>query len=123
MPTTTTTQIGTALEGRAADFLQAKGLTLLGRQIRVHRGEIDLLMADQDAIVFVEVRYRRHTKLGDGAETVDWTTRARLKRAAATLLAQRTELAAKPCRFDVISGHGPAESPHWTWYRDAFSLQ
>lgn len=118
-----THEIGNELENAAARYLQARGLQVLGRQLRFRRGEIDLLMADREAIVFVEVRYRRHIKLGDGAESVDWKKREKMKWAAAALLAQRPEWSDRPCRFDVVSAQGPRDSPQWSWYRDAFRLQ
>ena len=116
----TTRALGNDMEDKAASYLASRGLSLLGRQIRFKRGEIDLLMVHDNAIVFVEVRYRRHIKLGDGAQSVNWAKRERLKLAASLWLSQNPQYASLPCRFDVMSGRGRAESPQWTWYRDAF---
>jgi putative endonuclease len=50
---------GIHAEARALNFLESKGLKCLGKRIKTPYGEIDLLMQDQEAIVAVEVKYRK----------------------------------------------------------------
>lgn len=48
----------------AATYLEAHGYTVLARQWRCERGEIDLVVRDGDEWVFVEVRTRRGESAG-----------------------------------------------------------
>ena len=50
---------GRNAETIAAWFLRAKGYRILGRRVRVHVGEIDLVARRGDTLVFVEVKARR----------------------------------------------------------------
>lgn len=91
---------GAAAEALAADYLQARGLTLVERNYRCRGGEIDLIVKDGDTVVFVEVRLRRNDKFGGAAASIGASKRARLKYAARHYLAH---LGREPnCRFDAI---------------------
>lgn len=94
---------GAREETLALRYLEARGLSLIERNVRARGGELDLVMRDRDALVIVEVRKRSHTGFGSAAESVDARKRARIVLAAQTLLAQRPELARLPARFDVIA--------------------
>ena len=50
--------IGSAAEDQALRLLLARGLVLMERNFRCRLGEIDLIMRDGQAVVFVEVRFR-----------------------------------------------------------------
>lgn len=77
---------GALAEDAAARWLIRSGWTILARNVRVGRDELDLLARDpQDAAVVVEVRARSGPAFGSGAESVDARKVARLYRAAATL--------------------------------------
>lgn len=91
---------GVDAEALAGRFLEAHGLTVLARNFRTRRGEIDLVARDGDTLVFVEVRLRRSAAFGGAAESITATKRARLVAAAQVyLLGQRGD---PPCRFDAI---------------------
>ena len=93
-------QSGVDAEALAARFLEARGLTVLARNFRARRGEIDLVARDGDTLVFVEVRLRRSSAYGGAVESITPQKRARLVAAAqAYLLRLRSE---PPCRFDAI---------------------
>ncbi len=49
---------GAGAEDRAADFLLAKGYTLVTRRRKVRGGEIDLVCLDGEVLVFIEVKFR-----------------------------------------------------------------
>lgn len=90
-------------ETLALRYLEARGLSLIDRNVRARGGELDLVMRDREALVIVEVRKRSHKGFGNAAESVDARKRARIVLAAQSLLAQRPELARLPARFDVIA--------------------
>ena len=117
--------MGTAERGRdaeihACEFLRSRGLTLLQRNFRCRRGEIDLILRDKDTLVFVEVRYRGHNAFGSAAETVDRHKQIRLTACAQHYLQTCGHGNGQACRFDVIAIDGPDDSIEWI--RDAFAI-
>lgn len=106
-------------EAAAADYLQSQGLRLRQRNFRCRLGEIDLVMADADRLVFVEVRFRRDAQYGAGYETVGAQKQRKLLAAANAYLA-RYRLAEMICRFDVVSVTKRNCRPEFFWVRDAF---
>jgi putative endonuclease len=108
-------EVGQAKERLAESFLLGHQLRLLVRNHRCRFGEIDLVMQDGQVLVFVEVRYRRSTRYGTPAETVDSRKRRRLVLAARHYL--QTSRSQAPCRFDVVAIHGQ-DKIHWI--RNAF---
>ncbi len=110
---------GRQAEELAARYLQRQGLRLLCRNYRCKTGELDLIMRDRDALVFVEVRYRRTPRFGSATETVDWRKQQRLIRTAWHYLAQHGSRN-PPCRFDIV-GIGPVGGRlSFDWIKDAF---
>ena len=61
---------GRSAEALALQHLSDSGLRLLERNWSCRSGELDLVMLDGDTVVFVEVRYRRHTAWGGALESV-----------------------------------------------------
>src|SRR5690242_18386035 len=87
--TTAAQRIGDAGEQLVADRLVAAGWTILGRNVRVGRDELDLVAVDPGppaALVIVEVRRRGRRDYGLAEETVGHRKRIALRRAAGTLL-------------------------------------
>jgi putative endonuclease len=99
----------------AALFLTARGLTIVARNFRTRRGEIDLIAQDGATLVFVEVRLRRSPSFGGAGASITAAKGARLKAAALAYLAAIGREA--PCRFDAILLDS-LESPDIAWERD-----
>ncbi|MGA0265448.1 MAG: YraN family protein [Lysobacterales bacterium] len=120
----TTRLIGEHWETVAESFLRDRGLRPLRRNFQSRLGEVDLIMQDGPVLVFVEVRFRRASSRGSGAETVDRRKQRRIEQAAALFLAGHPRLAARPCRFDVVSmgKHFGREQQDVTieWIKNAF---
>lgn len=108
-------------EDQALAHLSGRGLRLLERNFRCPRGEIDLVMADGRQLVFVEVRYRRGSGFGDGAESVDRRKQGRLLTAARYYLQDRNG-PESACRFDVVAITGPRHAPEIQWIPSAFEM-
>ena len=102
--------IGSAREEQARHYLEARGLQLLERNYRSRCGEIDLIMRDGDCLVFVEVRYRKHSAYGSPAETVTHAKRRRITAAAQQYLQEYPSRL--DCRFDIL-GIGAADRVEW----------
>lgn len=101
---------GKKAEDVACSFLQRNGLSLVERNYHCRYGEIDLIMHDDDTLVFVEVRYRNSNKFGDAAESIDANKRRKLVFTANHYL-QNTSFE-QMTRFDVVA-LGPDQSPQW----------
>jgi putative endonuclease len=101
-------------EGLAYGFLTAKGLAVRARNWRTARGELDLVcVADDDTLVFVEVKVRRSGTCGNAADAVDGRKRHRVRQTAEAYMARHPH--AGPCRFDVVSicwAHGIPRIEH-----------
>jgi Holliday junction resolvase-like predicted endonuclease len=70
-------------------YLERKGWTIIGRNVRVGRGELDILGVDPGPpreLVAVEVRWRASRDFGLPEETFDFRKRGRVKTAIGWLL-------------------------------------
>lgn len=111
-------QFGRWAEHYARDFLLSKGLQLIQENYRSRFGEIDLIMQERDALVFVEVRARTRTDYGGAAVTVTRAKQRKIIRTAA-LYIQRVNMHNKATvRFDVVSIEG--QTAALTWIKNAF---
>jgi len=93
--------LGARSERRAASVLEAAGLRVVARNVRLTGGEIDLVCRDGDVWVFVEVKARRPGWDDAPSAAVSWTKRRRLARLAQHYLKWR-RLSDVRCRFDVV---------------------
>ena len=107
--------VGAYGERVAVRFLIAQGMHILERNWRGARGEIDIIAADGDVIVFCEVKTRRTESFGTPSDALVPAKVRRLRRLAAQWLAARG-LRPGPVRFDVVSiwprSSGPADVDH-----------
>ena len=109
---------GERAEDLAKSFLERHGLRCLERNFRTRVGEIDLIMDDRGARVFVEVRYRSDRRYGGALESIDRRKRGRLIAAAQWYLVKCGT--ALPARFDVVAVEpGQDGKPCFTWVKDA----
>ena len=112
--------VGAIWEQAAQAELERAGLRLVARNWHCRYGELDLIMRDGAALVFVEVRYRNDAAVADGLESITPAKRRRLVRAAEMFLAAHPCYAQAPCRFDSVAFSGAVDNPTWTWERAAF---
>ena len=107
-------------EDIAAEFLQRQGLELLVTNYRYRTGEIDLIMIDDQTLVFVEVKQRRDSQFGRPEESVGMAKQAKLRRTAASYLQHHDRSQSWPCRFDVVAITGSPHAPVCRWIQNAF---
>ena len=110
-------QRGAAAELLAEKFLVKRGLRIVARNFRVKGGEIDLICADGNTTVFVEVRLREGSGFGGAAASITSHKQRRLILAARHWLLKNGEC---PCRFDCVLLDG-LDSAKIEWLRGAFS--
>lgn len=109
-------------EALAARFLRRKKFHILATNYRCRFGEIDIIAANRDYLVFVEVKLRKSDKFASACEFVDRYKQDRLRTTAQLYLSQNpTDL--QP-RFDVIEIYAPegtnTKSPNIHHMEDAF---
>ena len=101
---------GRSSETLAALLLRLKGYRILGRRVKTHAGEIDLIArSPRGVLCFVEVKARNETRLA--AESVAPRQQARIARAASLYVASRPNLARSRMRFDIVTV-SPRAMPH-----------
>lgn len=110
---------GQGWEGYASRWLQQEGLKLLITNFRCKAGEIDLIMQDNDCLVFVEVRYRADRDRGGPLASVTPAKQQKLARAARYFLRQNPQWRHAPVRFDVLGICGNSCVPEVAWQRRA----
>ena len=108
--------LGVGAEAMAAEFLEARGLTIIARNYRCRMGEIDLVARDGSTTVFVEVRRRASSSFGGAAASITAGKRLKLLRAARHYMSRLRAL--PECRFDAVLIEG--EPPRIDWIRNAF---
>ncbi|MGH3723108.1 MAG: YraN family protein [Mycobacterium sp.] len=101
MTTSTRAQIGSRGEDLAADYLRAGGFEILYRNWRCRYGEIDIIAANREVLVFVEVKTRTGQGFGTPAESVTHTKLRRLRRLVGIWLAAQNG-SWPSVRIDVI---------------------
>ncbi len=114
-----TQSLGEKGEALAIEHLKRLGYTIVDRNFRFERAEIDVIAKDKDVLVFVEVKTRRPGSLGDPEDAITTRKRRQLVKAAHGYLYQ-FNLSEVECRFDVISvkeSNGVTVISH---YKDAF---
>jgi putative endonuclease len=107
----------------AANYLEQQGLQLIESNYSFKSGEIDLIMKDGEALVFVEVRHRKKDKYGSGLESVTKGKQQKIIRTAKYYLLEKGQYDKVPCRFDVVATQPKAEGKDSTeilWLKDAF---
>lgn len=96
----TARQTGMNGESAAARWLENRGYTVLARNWRWGRGEIDLVAMDGATLVFAEVKTRRDSAFVNPVDCVSRSQRRQLYAAAAGFL--RESCYAGEARFDLL---------------------
>lgn len=112
---------GRKFEARAADLLEASGLTILARGYRCRLGELDLVCSDGQYLVIVEVRARSSTALCSAIESIGQAKRRRIVLATRHFLMRYREWHDRPLRFDVVAFDAiDSTEPSVQWLKNAF---
>ena len=98
-------RLGRAAEEAAARYLEARGWRILGRNVRVGRGELDLIVRRGPVLAFVEVKARRTRSCGAPEDAVDAAKRRQVARLAELWLAARPWAmgGVRDVRFDIVA--------------------
>ncbi|WP_179754570.1 YraN family protein [Kineococcus aurantiacus] len=108
--------VGRYGERVAARWLSEAGMTVVERNWRCRRGEIDILARDGDVLVVCEVKTRRSGRAGTAAEAVTPDKLRRLRDLTQEWLRARPDVRYGAIRFDVVAvtpaDRGPAHVEH-----------
>ncbi|HHH31676.1 MAG TPA: YraN family protein, partial [Polyangiaceae bacterium] len=106
-----------------AAYVRTLGMTILGRNLRVGRYELDIVARDGDRIVIVEVRSRGCAAWQRALDTLSAHKRRCLRRAAFVLWSRRWSKwpSVQGVRFDVASVQLDGDEPVVTYVRAAFT--
>ena len=115
--------IGDHYEEQAVELLHSGGLHILARNFLRKTGEIDIIALDDNILVFIEVRLRRHRGYAGAAASVDRRKQHRIIRTAQLYLRANPGWSHSPCRFDVIAfePQQPGRKLSARWIRSAFT--
>ncbi len=102
--------LGRRGEALAAHHLEDAGLRILDRNWRCAQGEIDLVAADGDELVFVEVKTRTSTAFGHPLEAITAVKLARLRRLAGAWCEAHPGVSGS-VRTDAVGVLAPTGSP------------
>ncbi|QIZ78520.1 YraN family protein [Ferrimonas lipolytica] len=94
--------LGNKAEDQARRYLQRQGLRFVAANVQCRFGEIDLIMQQQDILVFVEVKFRQRDDFGGALAAITAGKQQKLRRTAQWYLQQQGSLEC-PCRFDVVA--------------------
>ncbi len=97
--------LGRAAERAATSYLVQRGWRVLGRNVRVGRGELDLIVRRGSALAFVEVKARRTHTCGTPEDAVSASKQRQVARLAELWLAARPWAmgGVRDVRFDIVA--------------------
>ncbi|NVJ62587.1 MAG: YraN family protein [Gammaproteobacteria bacterium] len=98
-----TQKVGLSFEIAARKYLEDKGFVWIKSNYSQAGGEIDLIMLDDETLVFIEVRSRKNNAYGTAAETIGKAKQSKLLNTAEHFILSKKEFSKLNCRFDVVS--------------------
>ena len=102
-------ELGRLSEDRAAEYLKARGYSILELRWACPLGELDIVALDGGTLVFAEVKARSSSAYGTPAEMVTKSKQTKVIKAALSYIKAKA-LRPEAVRFDVIS-FGPGQEP------------
>jgi putative endonuclease len=89
-------------EAKAATALENAGMTIIGKNVRSPRGEVDIIALDGDTIVFIEVKSWSTYGIEELQYGINLKKRRRIIETAKYFLALHREYNGMAVRFDVV---------------------
>jgi putative endonuclease len=111
---------GAAAELLAAEYLCARGVKILARNLRCKAGELDLVGLEENILIIVEVRQRKSSDFGGALGSVTLVKQRRILRATRFFLQRERNWRRFALRFDVFAVQGAPSAEQFTWIKDAF---
>jgi putative endonuclease len=115
-------ELGKWGEIKARNYLEEKGILVLGTNERTHYGELDIIGKDIDQVVFFEVKTRQSNSFGFGEESVSRAKQEHLINSAEEYIQNHSEVG-EDWRIDVVVIDGSPTTPkvEIRWFKNAIS--
>lgn len=110
--------LGQAAEAWAAQHLQSVGFTIVARNYRYQRAEIDIIAQKQGLLVFAEVKARSNDRFGHPEDFVTLKQQTLIHTAAEEYIIAHNWNAA--IRFDIVALFKQQGQIQLTHFEDAF---
>ena len=110
--------IGRSGENQIIRYLIDQGWTILERNFRYQRKEVDIIAQKNDLIIFVEVKTRQSRKFGRGMEAIDQLKRNNIIFVARYYI-EKNHMHNCDFRFDVAS----VDYDSFTYIENAFQIE
>ena len=92
---------GKVAEEIACSHLIKNGLKLIDKNFYSRYGEVDLIMQDQEVLVFIEVRYRKNLDYGGALESITQSKQTKIQTTARYYMQNKGR--EFNSRFDVVA--------------------
>lgn len=112
-------QKGQQAEAIALNYLQNKGLQELQRNFSCKFGEVDLIMQDNEFLVFIEVRYRKKTQFGHPLETINVAKQKKIIKTIQYFLIKFPQYSQLACRIDAVAINSQTGQEQIDWIKNA----
>ncbi len=112
-------KLGAFGEEAASAYLKKRGYQIIQKNFRCRAGEIDIIAADGETIVFIEVKTRRTLTYGLPCEAVTPLKRQHIKRVISYYVLLKG-LSEKQLRIDVMELYIKEEKVYIHHIEDAF---
>lgn len=96
-------ELGRIGERHARLMLEGRGYQLVATNWRCRAGELDLVMLDDETLVFVEVKTRRGDRAGRADDSVTGSKASKLLAAAEWFVAEYPEHQSRIWRVDLVA--------------------
>lgn len=94
--------LGQKGESLALELLRRRGYRIVDQNVRLKRGELDIIAREGDTLCFIEVKTRIKPKQGAAVESIPLFKQRKLVKLALTYLKYKKLLEEK-ARFDVVA--------------------
>lgn len=101
-------RLGRLGETLASDFLKRNGFTIIGSNLHLKTGEVDILAQDEETIVIIEVKLKTNPRFGHPAEMVHYFKKRKLLLLAREIMLQYLH---KQVRIDVVAIDASVKPP------------
>lgn len=119
------TRLDGSLAGRGeslvADYLSNQGFSIIERNFRVRKGEIDIIVRRGSLVCFIEVKTRQSVKRGRGVFAVTKHKMNRLVAAAKVFVARNRECGCR-YRFDVAEVDWREQEPRINYFKNVIQV-
>ena len=112
---------GQMFEQFAKNYLENRGLVPVCDNFNSRIGEIDLIMLDNNVLVFVEVKFRSSNSFGGAIAAISASKQQKIiKTAMFYSLTKSINFEHTASRFDVVAITGASEPLDIQWIKNAF---